>query len=174
MGIHMAAVMSNVPQMGKQNDSLGLMAGLQSLISFFSFGAKKEADHNAMMFDGYHQMLDGLSLLMQGIESSLNKQIDSIMDNEQASLTDDAYYSAVELNNAMSAFIQLMVSEDQTPAKLRHQILSVRERLSILLDLERQFRPASESHSQNMVMPKSNIVDFQQDREFKVGGWTEI
>ncbi len=68
----------------------------------------------------------------------------------------------------------MMVWDKRVRSMQRHQLLSIHERLIILSAPERQFTPIFVSKPSNKVMPKSGIVDFQKDREFKVGGWTEI
>lgn len=166
--------MSKTHSMGKQDINLGFMSGLQGMISFFSFDTK-EADNKTMMFEGYHQMLNGLSLFLKGVEASLNEQIDLVIDNERSSLTDDVYYTAVELNKSITPLIMMMAQDDETPKKLKHQLLAVRERLSMLLILERQFRPVEYAEALTRVMPElTNVVDFQKEQEFKVGGWKEV
>lgn len=166
--------MSDTERVSVPNDSLGLMSGLQGVMSFFAFGAKKETDHNAMMFEGYHQMLNGLSLFLQGAEVSLNKQIDFILDNEQASLTDEVYQIALELDGQLGPMLAMVASDEEMPTKLRTQLLAVRERLSMLLTLEHQFRPMPSIESKVMPSKRGEVLDFQKERDFKVGGWTEI
>ncbi|OAJ92813.1 hypothetical protein [Vibrio bivalvicida] len=147
------------------------LVGLLSAAKFIVQG-RQESKAIGQVYEGFHMMVNGLSMVLQSTEVILNDKIDYIMDHEASVISDDMFEDFHEFENVISA-LQPLIFEDGVglPDDFRRSVARVIERCRILQTLERQFREHT-SVPAHISMSALQGENPQTTKKF-VGGWTE-
>jgi len=147
--------------------------GVMAFLFAPSKALSPKSDSAHTISDGFNQMVNGLSLVLQGTENKLNDMIDCIMETEQSMLSDSDIEAVKQLEELVSFLRPLLGSEDAMPDEIRRSVARVIERGELLISLEQQLRPNTGKVLHVNFDANTLSQETNENRDITASGWQE-